>query len=121
MDPAVILSAGVTGVFGVVIAAQNRGTKRSLRTNHGKRAGEHIEQMAVDAAEAALEARRVRVELGEYKLLQGVANNERLAWERAHQTADESNFREIRTLLAASTPPATVVVTPVPVVQPPQD
>lgn len=62
-----VVSALVTGIFGIFIAWQNYKLGQKTKTNHGKTIGQHVETAAADAAEAKLAAQLVALQLQEYK------------------------------------------------------
>lgn len=45
-DIGLIVSAIVTGIFGLFIAWQNNRLHRAIKTNHGKRPGEYLEKIS---------------------------------------------------------------------------
>lgn len=93
-DP-VVIAAFISAGPATVAAWAALQVKRNTKTNHGKKIGEHVEDASVAAQEAALETRRVRVELGEYKLEQQDAYAELSAELRSHTRSDSDNFAKI--------------------------
>ena len=71
-----VIGAMITAVPATVAAVSSWRTNQKIKTNHGKNIGQHVEQAALDAADAKLEAQRVRVELARYKAKQDAVNKE---------------------------------------------
>lgn len=85
VDPAVaaVIGATITAVPAGLAAYASIVVARRTKTNHGMNIGQHVEQAALDAKEAKLEAQAVRIELGEYMLKQDRVNTTNKAFRAA--------------------------------------
>lgn len=101
-DWGLILSALITGIFGMVIVKQNANLAKKTKTNHGKTIGQHVETAAADAQEAKLTAQLVALQLQEYKNLQAAQAKAEHDLIEKYVNDDASAHAEIRQLIILS-------------------
>lgn len=94
-----IISAVITGLFGMVVVWQNWKLSQKTKTNHGKTIGQHAEDAAADAREAKLTSQLVALQLQEYKNDQASAALAEHTLIEGYVRDDAAAHKEIRSLI----------------------
>ena len=96
---AYIISAALTGAFGIFISWQNWKLKQNSKTNHGKTLGQHVEHIAEQVEGARLQAQLVALKLEQYKQEQLAASKREHDLVEGYMTTDLAAHSELRSLI----------------------
>lgn len=106
---ALVISAVITGVFGVAITWQNARMNRKIKTNHGKTIGQHVEAASDSAALAAAKAEAakaavdlVALQLDTYKHEQAMLALDQKRTIEGYVATDAQAHAELRELIMST-------------------
>lgn len=94
-----VVATVLTAIFGLIISWQNFKLSRKLQTNHGKTAGQHIEEGALAAQEANVNAQLVALQLEQYKREQAAKDQREHDLIQQYVDADALAHTELRALI----------------------
>lgn len=97
-----IISAIVTGIFGLLITWQNWRLSKKVRTNHGKTIGQHVELASAQAEAAKAGVDLVALQLDTYKRQQAAEALEQQRTIESYVAADALAHAQLRELIVSS-------------------